>query len=180
VTGTTLHIPTVETAQLRLRAPVASDFEAYAAFRASERARILGGPNDRAEAFQMFCALVGHWHLRGYGRWIVADRATDEPLGVVGIYHPADWPAAEIGWSVFDAAEGRGIAHEAALATRDYAYSTLGWTTIVSLIRPDNTRSIALARRMGCTIDGQHPHPVYGPLDIWRHRSPAMAKRGAA
>jgi RimJ/RimL family protein N-acetyltransferase len=175
VTGTTLHIPTVETARLRLRSPEARDFDAYAAFRASERARILGGPNSRAEAFQMFCGLVGQWHLRGYGRWLVADKATDAPLGIVGLYHPEDWPEPEIGWSLFEVAEGRGIAHEAALASRRFAYEVLGWRTVVSLIVPGNLRSEALARRMGCVVDGQHPHPSHGTLDIWRHPAPGTA-----
>jgi RimJ/RimL family protein N-acetyltransferase len=169
---TTVHIPTIETDRLRLRAPMPADFEAYAAFRQSERTRVLGGPNSRTEAFHMFCALVGHWHLRGYGRWMVADRETDQPLGIVGVYYPDDWPEPEIGWSVFDSAEGKGVAFEAAMAARAYAYDVLGWTRIVSLIVQGNARSVALARRMGCVVEGQYAHPVYGPMDIWLHQAP--------
>lgn len=169
---TRFEIPTIQTAHLTLRAPMPSDLDAYAAFRASDRSRIIGGPDDRAGAFNMLCSLVGHWHIRGYGRWMVADKATDEPLGVVGLYYPEDWPEPEIGWQVFDGAEGRGIAYEAAEASRRYAYDTLGWKTVASLILPTNTRSANLARRLGCVIDGQHPHKVFGSLDIWRHPSP--------
>jgi RimJ/RimL family protein N-acetyltransferase len=169
---TSVHIPTIETERLCLRAPMPADFEGYAAFRQSERTRVLGGPNPRDEAFHMFCALVGHWHVRGYGRWMVADRETDAPLGIVGIYYPDDWPEPEIGWSVFDGAEGKGIAFEAAMAARSYAYEVLGWQRIVSLIVPQNTRSAALARRMGCSIEGQYAHPHYGAMDVWLHQSP--------
>ena len=169
---TTLAIPTIETERLRLRAPVMRDFDAHAAFRASDRSRTVGGPFTRADSFTHLCALAGHWQLRGYGRWIVADRETDAPLGIVGLYHPEDWPEPEIGWSVYDAAEGRGIAYEAALATRRHAYGTLGWTTVVSLVAADNTRSLALARRMGATQDGIHHHPTHGALQIWRHPGP--------
>jgi RimJ/RimL family protein N-acetyltransferase len=172
VTATQVHIPIVETARLRLRSPEPRDFEAYAEFRGSERARVLGGPNSRADAFHMFCGLVGHWHLRGFGRWLVADKATDAALGIVGLYYPEDWPEPEIGWSMFGPAEGKGYAFEAAVAARRYAYDVLGWSTVASLIVPTNERSAALARRMGCVIDGQHPHPFYGPLDIWRHLPP--------
>ena len=35
---------------------------------------------------------------------------TDAPLGVVGLMFPEGWPEPEIAWSLFDAAEGRGIA----------------------------------------------------------------------
>lgn len=175
MTGTTVHIPTLETGRLRLRAPRASDLDAYAAFRASERARVLGGPYTRTQAFEQLGELIGHWHLRGFGRWMVADRATDEPLGVVGLFFPEDWPEPEIAWSVFDEAEGKGVAYEAALAARDYAYSTLGWTTVVSLVAPDNARSAALARRLGAKVEGQHQHPHFGALDIWRHPARAAA-----
>jgi ribosomal-protein-alanine N-acetyltransferase len=168
----TLAIPSVETARLRLRAPCRADFDAYAAFRGSERARILGGPYSREQAFEQLAAIVGHWQLRGFGRWIVADRATDQALGVVGPFFPLNWPEPEIAWSVFDAAEGRGVAFEAAQAARAYAYGTLGWTTAISLISKGNARSVALAERLGCRHDGLHQHPAYGSMQVWRHPAP--------
>lgn len=169
-------IPTLETARLILRAPRLDDLDAFAAFGAGPRARSIGGPFTRAESFKRLAALLGHWDLRGFGRWIVADRGTDVPLGVVGLYHPEDWPAPEIAWTVFDGAEGRGIAHEAACTARRYAYETLGWPGAVSLVAPDNARSAALARRLGCTCDGVYPHPGFGLLDIWRHPSAAALR----
>ena len=165
-------IPMIETERLRLRAPRLSDFDAYAAFCASPRSAGVGGPFGRGEAFQKLSALLGHWALRGFGRFMVADRATDEPLGVVGPMHPVEWPEPEIAWSVFDEAEGKGVAHEAALAARRFAYETLGWRTAVSLTTPENLRSQALAQRLGCVRDGVFEHPEFGPLLIWRHPAP--------
>lgn len=169
---TTLAIPTVETENLRLRCPRMDDFGAWADFRMSDRAIHLGGPNTRTQAFDKLAEIIGHWHLRGYGRWMVADKATDEPLGVVGPFLPDDWPEPEIAWSVFRAAEGRGVAFEAARASLDYAYNTLGWTTAISCTTPDNIRSQALAQRLGAvrendftTVDGLH-------LQVWRHAAP--------
>jgi len=146
---TRVTIPTIETQNLRLRCPAWSDFDAFAAFRMSNRAKHLGGACTRTQAFDKLGEIIGHWHLRGYGRWMVADKTTDAPLGVVGLFYPDDWPEPEIAWSVFATAEGRGIAHEASLAARDYAYTTLGWPTAVSCIEAGNTRSAALANRMG-------------------------------
>ena len=166
------RIPCLETARLRLRLPKASDLDAHIAFRASERSKGVGGPYDAPSSFHHLEGIIGQWQLRGYGRWMVADKDTDTPLGVVGIYHPMDWPEAEIGWSLYEAGEGRGIATEAALATRDYAYRTLGWDRIVSLIMPDNDRSIRLAERLGCTNEKPFVHPVFGTLDIWVHPAP--------
>ena len=168
----TVAIPTIETGRLVLRTPKLADFDAYAAFRASDRARFVGGPHDRAASWKQFASIAGQWVLRGYGRWVVADPASDAPLGVVGIFHPDDWPEPEIAWSVFAGAEGRGIAHEAAVAARAHAYGVLGWRSVVSMIDPANARSLALGRRLGCTPAGTHEHPHYGTLHVWRHPAP--------
>ncbi len=168
-------IPTLHTDRLTLRAPEMRDFDAYAEFRASDRAHFVGGPFTRAESFQALSAIVGQWHLRGYGRWLVADRTTDTALGVVGIFHPDDWPEPEIAWSVFAEGEGRGVAFEAALAARAYAYDTLGMLPIISMVDPGNTRSVTLALRLGAAPEGDFSHPTYGEMHIWRHPAPGMA-----
>ncbi|MBI1416019.1 MAG: GNAT family N-acetyltransferase [Limimaricola sp.] len=173
MTGLAISLPTLETERLVLRPPALRDFEAYAAFLASDRAAGIGGPRPRDMAFGDFCALIGHWHLRGYGRWVVADRHTDAALGVVGLMLPEGWPEPEIAWSVFAGAEGRGIAREAAIRARRYAYETLGWTRVVSCTKADNLRSIALARRLGAVHEYDHDHPRHGRLLVWRHLSPA-------
>ena len=166
-------IPTLTTERLVMRAPELRDFEVYAEFRASDRAKFVGGPNPRPQAWQQLCAVVGQWALRGYGRWIVADKGNDTPYGLVGLHHPEEWPEPEIAWSLFASGEGKGIAFEAASAARDYAYQTLGWTTAMSLIDPQNTRSMALGRRMGCRPDGVFEHALFGNMQIWRHPDPS-------
>lgn len=170
--NTKLIIPTIETENLRLRAPEWSDFDAFAAFRMSERTAFLGGPCTRTQAFDKLGEIIGHWHLRGYGRWMVADKATDAPLGVAGLFFPDDWPEPEIAWSVFEGAEGRGVAYEAALASRAYAYDTLGWDTAVSCVTPGNTRSVALAKRMGCTREDDFTTRDDMTLEVYRHPAP--------
>ncbi|MEM6889567.1 MAG: GNAT family N-acetyltransferase [Pseudomonadota bacterium] len=168
---TTIHIPTLRTEHFTMRAPKRSDMEAYNAFRTSERAKGVGGPFPANQTHDKFCALVGHWHVEGFGRWIVADEE-DAPLGVVGILNPHGWPEPEIGWSVFEHAEGKSVAYEAAVATRAYAYDVLGWRTIISCVMPDNARSVALAKRLGATFEGIVEHAEHGPLHIWRHLPP--------
>ncbi len=173
VTQDTISIPVYETERLRLRAPRMSDFEVYHAFCASDRSVGVGGPYpDRGSAFDRLSGVIGHWQLRGYGRWLVADRETDAPLGVVGLMYPEDWPEPEIAWTVFADAEGRGVAYEAAVFTRAYAYDVLGWSTVVSCSVPTNTRSQALAQRMGATFESEYTHPTIGALNVWRHLGP--------
>ena len=165
-------IPTVTTERLVLRAPDPSDFTAYAAFRGSDRAKTVGGPFTEAQAFNQYCAIIGHWTMRGYGRWIVADKTTDEPLGVVGIFYPVDWPEPEVAWSMFAAGEGKGYAYEAAKASRAWAYETLGLERLISLVDPENARSVALAKRLGCVEGGTYIHETHGTLFYWIHPGP--------
>lgn len=170
------RIPEIETDRLRMRLPRMDDLPAHAEFRASPRSKGVGGPFDYDSSFQHLAGIIGQWQLRGYGRWMVADKTTDEPYGIVGVYHPSDWPEPEIGWSIYGNAEGRGIAHEAALATRDFVYETLSWNRIVSMIMDDNDRSIRLAQRMNCTKTDVFEHAELGRLNIWVHPAPEVTQ----
>ncbi|PVH28141.1 GNAT family N-acetyltransferase [Pararhodobacter oceanensis] len=167
-------IPRLETERLILRGHRPADFDAFAAYAQTPRSTGTGGPLDRNLAWRSFCNMTGHWVHRGYGFWVIEDRASARPLGACGLWFPEGWPEREIGWMLWtDAAEGKGIAHEAALAARSYAYDVLGWDTAISLVLDDNTRSAALARRMGCVADGSFEHAQYGAATIWRHPAPA-------
>ncbi|MGD9863078.1 MAG: GNAT family N-acetyltransferase [Pseudodonghicola sp.] len=163
-----LPIPVIETERLVLRGPRESDFDAHAAMMASDRSRFIGGPLDRNTAWRGFCGSIGHWVLRGYGMWVVADRADDRPLGRVGLINHLGWDEPELGWHLYDGAEGRGVAHEAALAARAYGAAQFGLDGVISYIDPANTRSQTLAARLGATVerDGE----VMGhPCQVWRH-----------
>ena len=170
------HIPgpVIVTEQLVLRPPRAEDFGAYAEFAASERAAFVGGGNlDRGAAWRNFAAFTGQWALLGFGMFTVTERETGKPIGMTGPWYPADWPEREIGWLLWDPAqEGRGIASEMARAARAHVYSDLGWPTAVSYIHPDNTRSIALAERLGAVLDEAAAKPRPHAL-VYRHPAPS-------
>lgn len=170
--------PVLETERLRLRAPVAADFETFAAHVATDRARYTGGPQDRTMAWRSFCHMTGHWVHRGYGMFFFTDKTSDAVLGFAGPWFPEGWPEPELGWSVMiAAAEGKGYAQEAARAARAYAYDVLGWPTAISLIDAANIRSQALATRLGCVAEG--PGEVMGkPCVIWRHPAPEVLGDG--
>ncbi len=167
-----LNIPQLETDRLILRAPCESDFEADAAFYASERSHGFGGPLTREESWRNLATVLGHWVMRGYGFWSVDERATGAYCGHVGLWAPEGWSEPEIGWAMHAGSEGKGIAFEAAQAARAYAYDTLGWTTAISSIVPGNTRSVALAKRLGATFDCMYEHPTHGTMEIYRHLGP--------
>ena len=164
---------TLETERLVLRQPVADDWEPAAAFMASPRAEYVGGTSDRAEVWTIFAHMVGHWVLRGYGMFVIEERASGRALGMAGPLYPVSWAEPEIGWSLWSGAdEGRGYALEAAMAARRHAYADLGWKTAISYVDSRNTRSIRLAERMGAAPDPAVAHPFDGPCTVFRHPAP--------
>lgn len=166
----------LETQRLILRPPAPRDVPAMTEFYVSERSQYAGGFVSRARAWGHAAAILGHWQIRGYGLWMVTEKADDTGLGMVGPYCPDGRPETEIGWCLFEAAEGRGIAAKAARAAIADARARLGWTEIVHYIAPENTRSIALAERLGAVLDiaAAQPKPDTPCLV---YRQPASAGR---
>lgn len=166
-----MMIPTLQTDRLTLRGPEARDWPAFRDFFTSARSIHTGGPKDPKAAWILFAAELGHWQIHGFGMWSVTLR-DDTSIGLVGCWYPDHWPEKEIGWLIWDGYEGQGYAVEAAKAARAHCYGPLNWTTAVSYIHRDNTRSIALAERLGCTHDAAAAHP--DPEDmVYRHPSPS-------
>jgi RimJ/RimL family protein N-acetyltransferase len=184
-----LSAPRLETERLILRAPRRTDFEAHAQALTSDRARYIGGPMRRGEAWRDFAADTGAWALLGYGGFAIEpkDRGAWDGaayLGMIFLNHPAHFPEREIGWMIVEPAEGRGVAREAALAVRLWAARTLGGPALVSYIDPENARSIALAERLGATLDPQAATPEFGrdvATVVYRHPAPeALIEEAAA
>ena len=169
-----LDIPVLETERLRFRMLSISDFDEEAAFYATERSKGVGGPLAPRDVWRVLSMFIGHWVVHGYGMWALEDKKTGRYAGRAGFLNPHDWPEPEIGWTLMAHAEGKGLAYEAAVAVRAYAYGALGWTSAISLILDDNTRSAALAERLGCVRDGVFEHAVHGPVPVWRHPAPEM------
>ncbi|TNJ41124.1 GNAT family N-acetyltransferase [Phaeobacter sp. B1627] len=168
MTAMTLPIPVIETERLILRAPHGSDLSHMAAFFETERSHFVGGPRDLDGAWQALVARLGHWVLNDHGLWHITEKATRAFVGWAGVIFAPGWQEPELGWTVFDAAEGRGIALEAATAARRYAALHQGHDGVISYVRPDNHRSRALAQRLGATLETTGT--LRGtPCEIWRH-----------
>ena len=169
-------IPVLETDRLRLRGWTAADFDTLVDFYADEDlTRYVGGTSDRWDGWRRFTAMAGHWTLRGHGLWAVEAKADQRLVGWCGLLSPEGWPEPEIGWSLFAGEHGRGYATEAALRARDYAYRDLGWTTLMSLVHPDNRPSIRVAERLGARFE--KPFVIRGTeVGIYRHPAATPAK----
>lgn len=164
------------TERLRLRRPGPQDLEPSIRFFRSQRARWAGYAATRADAWRGFCVELAHWDLRGYGMFALTTHDDDACLGLVGPWFPEGRPEFELGWVLFDGAEGKGYAFEATVAARGYVYEVLGWETVVSYINEDNTRSIALAERLGAVLD---PYAETLAPDCRVYRHPAPSELGA-
>lgn len=148
-------VPVIKTDRLILRAPRLSDLEAITAFTTSDRARFVGGPSPDWYGWTSLTSVIGHWVLRGFGWWMVEDKASGATAGRVGIGYHADWPEPELGWHIYEGFEGKGIAHEAALAARHHAHHVMGLGPVISLIHSENLRSRRLAERLGAVVEGE-------------------------
>lgn len=119
-----------------------------------------------------------HWRMHGFGLWAVELRGAAPPeelagcLGFVGLALPTFLPPVahrpEVGWRLDRAAWGRGLATEAGLAARDYAFGVLGMPGLISVIHPDNRRSQRVAEKLGLAKEGTVLHPGLGiAVEIW-------------
>lgn len=162
------QIPRLETLRFILRAPTTADWPAYLRLMTSQRARYMGGPFSPFAAWGQFCAETAQWRLYGVGGLIIIPKAGGEALGLVGINYGPMFPEWELGWMLYDGAEGQGIAQEAAEAMRRWGFGPRGLPTMVSYVDPLNHRSCRLAERLGGAVDMQAPRP--DPTDIvYRH-----------
>jgi RimJ/RimL family protein N-acetyltransferase len=175
--------PTLETERLILRPPVAEDFEGFCAFFADELTmRHLGGPLTPAPVWRTFRSVVGSWVLDGFAMFSVIEKSSGQWIGRIGPHYPLGWPDREVGWGLLSAHWGRGYALEAASASMDYAFDTLGWQQVVHVIAPDNTPSQAVAKALGSRNLGscQLPDP-YGDraFNAWGQSREEWAKNKA-
>jgi len=149
--------PVLETTRLRLRPFVEADWPAYATMCAdAEVMRHIGtgAPQSKEDAWRSIAMFLGHWTLRGYGMYALQHRDSGTLLGRVGFHEPAGWPGFELGWLLAREHWGHGYAREAATLLLRHAFEPMRRERVISLIRPDNQRSIAVAEAIGERLQG--------------------------
>jgi RimJ/RimL family protein N-acetyltransferase len=149
-----IEIPTLLTERLRLRPFRTSDFEDYAALNSDPRvvrylAAMPAQTWDRGRSWRHLAFVVGHWQLKGCGTWAVELKETGTFVGTVGFSEPEGWPGFELAWTLVPRHWGNGYATEAARAALDHAFAVWQKDRVISLINPENLRSIRVAERLG-------------------------------
>ncbi|APG63394.1 GNAT family N-acetyltransferase [Sphingorhabdus lutea] len=163
--------PTLETNRLILRMPSKEDLPAFTKFCAdAETTRFIGGVSHPSMAWRAWAAMIGGWHLNGFGYFSMIEKSTGQWIGRTGPWQPPQWPGTEIGWGIMRDAAGKGYAREAAIACIDWAIDILGWDDVIHTIDPENHASIALAERLGSKPRGPviMPPPFHEKhIEIW-------------
>lgn len=169
------------TPRLRLRRWRPGDAAPMAAINSDpEVARYLNRPADPRAVAAFHRAVLDHWARYGFGWFALESR---EPalagrlLGFAGVAHPSFLPEIatrpELGWRLGREAWGRGLATEAAQATRDHAFAVLGLPELIAIIHPDNERSRRVATKLGMTVERLIENPALGrPVELWQMAPP--------
>lgn len=176
--------PTLETARLILRPPVADDFSEWEQFSLDEEAaRYLGGVQSPPTSWRGLRSMIGCWAADGFGMFSVIEKASGRWVGRLGPWMPYGWPGSEVGWGVARHAWGQGYAVEGAAAAMDWAFDTLGWDDIIHCIDPANSNSQRVAQKLGSVNrgPGQLPPPFENaPIEIWgQSKAEWLARRTA-
>jgi RimJ/RimL family protein N-acetyltransferase len=119
--------------------------------------------------------MTRQWQSRGYGHFVVVEKSSGQVIGSVGLYHPDNWPGAELTWILRRSHWGQGYATEAARAVIDWAWRNRSPDHIISLIEPANEASLRVAEKIGQQFECEDVHPISGER-VYRYgiRRPAV------
>jgi RimJ/RimL family protein N-acetyltransferase len=148
----------IETPRLRLHLPAESHAAPLAEIHQDPEVAqfVLGTPAAPVSidaAWRNVAMLLGHWQLRGFGSWVIEERATGAIAGRVGFWQPPSWSAIELTWLIGRAHWGQGLATEAAGSAVAWSRAHISTDRIISLIQPANTRSIRVATKLGYRLN---------------------------
>jgi RimJ/RimL family protein N-acetyltransferase len=163
-----LHL---ETSRLILRLPRTDDLGAWSEMMTDEvAARFIGGTAPRAVCWRQLMTMIGAWHAQGFAMFSVIEKETGRWVGRLGPWQPEGWPGTEIGWAIVRDRWGRGYAGEGAVAAANWAFDTLGWSSVIHSIAPANLASQRVAQKLGSRNLGlgKLPPPYQDDrVDIW-------------
>ncbi|PSL22287.1 GNAT family N-acetyltransferase [Shimia abyssi] len=141
----------ISTQRLTLRRPDPSDLPVLTAFYMGPRSEFVGGPYTENQCFEKLAVLLGHWLIRGFGRYVI--QLGDKPIGHVGPLCIDATKAPELTWTLWDGTqEGNGYATEAALAMRDHLLKDQNWPLLEILVQPANFASVRVAEKLGAAL----------------------------
>ena len=157
---------TIETGRLILRRWTANDLPAMTAIWSDSDVQAALRPGEQVDpqavARESLDRRLANWTRDGFGLFAAVERGSGEVIGWSGFWRQDIARALEgeieVGWTLRRPWWGRGLATEAAQASAEAAFADLDLDRVISLILPENTRSIAVAERLGMKTEGTTPH----------------------
>jgi ribosomal-protein-alanine N-acetyltransferase len=152
------QIPTIETERLLLRPVAPEDLEEWTAriFADPEVVRFVPSsttdPHERARRMYAFIARM--WAERGYGEWLVTDKADGQLIGHCGLLHVGETGETEIDYALARPYWGRGIATEAAFACLRFGFAETPLEQVIGLVVPEHIASRRVLEHVGFTYQG--------------------------
>jgi [ribosomal protein S5]-alanine N-acetyltransferase len=143
-----------ETSRLILRYFTRDDLDALTEIRADPEVMrfSLSGSQTRSQTRSFIEDTLLSYDMNGFGLCAVIDKANHHLIGYCGllVWTEVDRQREiEIGYRLARSSWGKGLATEAAQATRNDGCDRLGFTRLISVIEAANVRSIRVAEKVG-------------------------------
>jgi [ribosomal protein S5]-alanine N-acetyltransferase len=109
------------------------------------------GVRTKAETETWIENTIASYQTEGFGLYAAIDRKQSRLIGYCGliVWSIDGFREIEIGYRFTPSYWGKGLATEAAIAVRDYGFEKLGFSSLITIIQPENHRSIRVAEKLG-------------------------------
>lgn len=135
---------------------------------------------DRVESVEWIRKQQERYGHDGCGVWLVERRANQVPVGQAGLVRVMIEDAQElaIAYLIHRPYWQQGFATELAVALQRYAFSTHGVQRVITLIRPENGRSLSVARRSGMREERKvtwagYDHLIFSTTSLDTNQTPS-------
>jgi RimJ/RimL family protein N-acetyltransferase len=163
----------IDTERLRLRRLHVRDAVAFAGYRSDPSvARYQSWSGMTLQEAYDFIDEQQHLALGQHDRWAqlaVAEKATDQLVGDVGLCIKSPGHTAEMGFTIAPAVQHRGYGAEAVRAAIDLLFRVSAVRTIEAVIDARNASAIALIGKLGMVLDRTEDAPFKGEICTEHH-----------
>jgi ribosomal-protein-alanine N-acetyltransferase len=142
--------------------------------------RYYPGTKDRSETEGWIKWTLQRYEQHGIGLWVAILKDSGAFAGQCGlvVQEVEGKEEVEIGYLFLRKLWGQGLATEAASACRDYGFTQLGHTRLISLIDPHNMASRRVAEKVGMRLE-QQVHKWDKPILVYAIERPQKTDEGS-
>lgn len=114
-----------------------------------------GGSQTKEDTKQLFKWIFENYEKQGFELWAIIHKVDKKLIGNCGLISQEinGQRETEMGYILAKEYWRRGLATDAACATRDYGFEQLGCKRIIALIDPNNIASQKVAMKVGLTYE---------------------------